>query len=130
VDLRPLSSVDAALKVAHRLWANEGLPGQTARILPRPKDFAALTSLVPPEAVAESVACGPDPDKHAAQVRTYVDADIDEVYVQQVGPDTGGFFAAWGGTSCRCCEADAQSKSIPVVCFSHFAISAARASAT
>jgi hypothetical protein len=40
---------DAALKVAHRLWANEGLPGQTAQILPRPKDFAALMSLVAPE---------------------------------------------------------------------------------
>jgi G6PDH family F420-dependent oxidoreductase len=86
---------DAALKVAHRLWANEGLPGQTAQILPRPKDFAALMSLVPPDTVAESVACGPDPDKHAAQVRKYFDADIDEVYVQQIGPDMDGFFAAW-----------------------------------
>ncbi|OBF53616.1 LLM class F420-dependent oxidoreductase [Mycobacterium sp. 852002-50816_SCH5313054-b] len=86
---------EAALKVAHRLWANEGLPGQTAQILPRPKDFAALMSLVPPEKVAESVACGPDPDKHVAQVRKYIDAGIDEVYVQQIGPDMDGFFAAW-----------------------------------
>ncbi len=86
---------DAALKVAHRLWANEGLPGQTAQILPRPKDFAALMSLVPPEKVAESVACGPEPDKHVAQMRQYVDAGIDEVYVQQIGPDMDGFFAAW-----------------------------------
>jgi G6PDH family F420-dependent oxidoreductase len=86
---------DAALKVAHRLWANEGLPGQTSQILPRPKDFAALMSLVPPDKVAESVACGPDPDKHVAQVRKYLDADIDEVYVQQIGPDMDGFFAAW-----------------------------------
>ncbi|OBI23134.1 LLM class F420-dependent oxidoreductase [Mycobacterium sp. E2327] len=86
---------DAALKVAHRLWANEGLPGQTSQIVPRPKDFAALMSLVPPDKVAESVACGPDPDKHVAQVRKYLDADIDEVYVQQIGPDMDGFFAAW-----------------------------------
>lgn len=86
---------DAALKAAHRLWGNEGLPGQTSQILPRPKDFAALMSLVPPEQVAESVACGPDPDKHIAQVRQFVDADIDEVYVQQIGPDMDGFFAAW-----------------------------------
>jgi len=86
---------DAALKVAHRLWANEGLPGQTAQILPRPKDFAALMSLVAPEEVAESVACGPDPDTHVVQVRKYVDAGIDEVYVQQIGLDMDGFFAAW-----------------------------------
>jgi G6PDH family F420-dependent oxidoreductase len=86
---------DAALKTAHRLWGNEGLPGQTSQLLPRPKDFAALMSLVPPETVAESVACGPDPEKHIAQVRKYVDADIDEVYVQQIGPDMDGFFGAW-----------------------------------
>ncbi len=86
---------DAALKTAHRLWGNEGLPGQTSQILPRPKDFAALMPLVPPDTVAQSVACGPDPDRHIAQLRRYIDADIDEVYVQQIGPDMDGFFAAW-----------------------------------
>lgn len=86
---------DAALKTAHRLWGNEGLPGQTSQILPRPKDFAALMSLVPSETVAESVACGPDSEKHIAQVRQYIDAGIDEIYVQQIGPDMDGFFAAW-----------------------------------
>jgi rhodanese-related sulfurtransferase len=29
------------------------------------------------------------------QVRKYVDAGIDEVYVQQIGLDMDGFFAAW-----------------------------------
>lgn len=86
---------DAALKTAHRLWGNEGLPGQTSQILPRPKDFAALMSLVPSETVAESVACGPDSEKHIAQVRQYIEAGIDEIYVQQIGPDMDGFFAAW-----------------------------------
>jgi G6PDH family F420-dependent oxidoreductase len=86
---------DAGLKVAHRLWANESLPGQSSQILPRPKDFAALMSLVPPEKVAESVTCGPDADQHAAQLRKYVDAGVDEVYVQQIGPDMDGFFTAW-----------------------------------
>lgn len=86
---------DAALKTAHRLWANEALPGQSGQILPRSKDFAALMPLVPPDKVAENVACGPDPDKHAAQLREYIDADIDEVCVQQIGPDMQGFFKAW-----------------------------------
>lgn len=86
---------DNALKTAHRLWANEALPGQAAQILPRPRDFADLMSLVPPDQVAESVACGPDPDKHAQQVREYFEAGIDEVYVQQIGPDMAGFFSAW-----------------------------------
>jgi G6PDH family F420-dependent oxidoreductase len=86
---------DKALDIAHRLWGNEGLPGQSAQILPRPQDFAALQSLVPKEDIGKSIACGPDPDKHAAQVRSYLDADIDEVYVQQIGPDMDGFFASW-----------------------------------
>ncbi|BBZ74184.1 hypothetical protein MPRS_52770 [Mycobacterium paraseoulense] len=77
------------------MWANDALPGQSAQTLPRPKDFAALMSLVTPEQVAETITCGPDPEKHVARVRTYLDADIDEVHVQQIGPDMDGFFAAW-----------------------------------
>lgn len=86
---------DAALDTAHRLWANQGLPGQSAQILPRPKDFAALQALVPKQDIADSVTCGSDPDKHAAQVREYLDAGVDEVYVHQIGPDMDGFFAGW-----------------------------------
>jgi G6PDH family F420-dependent oxidoreductase len=86
---------DTGLKAAHRLWANEALPGQLAQILPRPEDFANAMQLVPPEKVGESVTCGPDSDQHAAQVRQYLDAGIDEVYVQQIGPDMNGFFGAW-----------------------------------
>ncbi|SDC18997.1 F420-dependent oxidoreductase, G6PDH family [Mycolicibacterium neoaurum] len=88
-------NADLAVDTAHRIWGNQGLPGQTAQILPRPKDFAALQQLVPKSEIAESVACGPNPDQHAAQVRQYLDADIDEVYVSQIGPDMDGFFAAW-----------------------------------
>jgi G6PDH family F420-dependent oxidoreductase len=86
---------DAALDLVHRLWGNEQLPGRLAQTLPSPKDFSAAASLVPRDKVGESVTCGPDSDKHAAQVRRYLDADVDEVYVQQVGPDMSGFFAAW-----------------------------------
>nr|WP_041781792.1 hypothetical protein [Mycolicibacterium chubuense] len=39
--------------------------------------------------------CGPDAERHAAQVRSYLDADIDEVYVQQIGLDMDGLFGAW-----------------------------------
>lgn len=86
---------EKALEIAHRVWGNEGLPGQSSQILPRPKDFEALMSLVLPETVGESVTCGPGADKHVAQVRKCLDAGIDEVYVQQIGPDMEGFFKAW-----------------------------------
>ena len=86
---------DVALTEAHRLWANESLPGQLAQTLPRPQDFEAAMSLVPKEAVGESVTCGPDVDAHVKQLRQYADADVDEIYVQQIGPDFDGFFAAY-----------------------------------
>jgi G6PDH family F420-dependent oxidoreductase len=89
------SDADKGLDIAYKLWANEGLPGQLAQILPRPEDFANAMQLVPKDTVAESVASGPDPDKHAAQLRKYLDAGVDEVYVQQIGPDMSGFFASW-----------------------------------
>ncbi|ART67340.1 LLM class F420-dependent oxidoreductase [Mycobacterium dioxanotrophicus] len=86
---------DTALKAAHRLWANEQLPGRLAQTLPTPQDFADAMTLVPAETVAQSVTCGDDADEHAAQVRRYLDAGADEVYVQQIGPDMDGFFTAW-----------------------------------
>lgn len=42
--------------------------------------------------VAEQVPCGPDPERHLAAIREYVDAGFDHVYVHQVGPDQEGFF--------------------------------------
>jgi G6PDH family F420-dependent oxidoreductase len=86
---------DAAVEEAHRLWANEGLPGQLAQILPRPQDFEDAMSLVPKETVAQAFSCGPDVDRHVAQLEEYVDAGADEVYVQQIGPDFDGFFTAY-----------------------------------
>ena len=89
------ADVDEAVEVAHRLWANEQLPGQLAQTLPRPRDFADAMGLVTRDAVAEAIACGPDTDQHAERVRAYVDAGVDEIYVQQIGPDMEGFFTAW-----------------------------------
>jgi hypothetical protein len=39
----------------------------------------------------------PGPAKHAAQLRKYLDAGVDEVYVQQIGPDMDGSFKARQG---------------------------------
>jgi G6PDH family F420-dependent oxidoreductase len=89
------SDRDAAIDLAHALWGNEQLPGQLAQTLPRPKDFADAMTLVPRDKVTEAIACGPDIDQHVDNVRAYVDAGVDEVYVQQIGPDLTGFFAAW-----------------------------------
>jgi hypothetical protein len=41
--------------------------------------------------VAESVVCGPDPERHRAKIREFADAGFDHVYVHQVGPDQEAF---------------------------------------
>ena len=87
---------EAAIDRAHTLWANDMLPGQLAQILPRPQDFEDAMSLVPRERITEAIVCGDDPKAHLERVREYLDAGVDEVYVQQVGADVDGFFRGWG----------------------------------
>ena len=43
------------------------------------------------EQVAESVICGPDPQRHIELIKQYIDAGFDHVYIHQVGPDQEGF---------------------------------------
>jgi G6PDH family F420-dependent oxidoreductase len=85
----------AGVDTAARLWPNELLPGQLAQLLPRPRDFAEASSLVGRDAVAKQIACGPNPQRHLAAAQQYLDAGVDELYVQQVGPEQEAFFTAW-----------------------------------
>jgi G6PDH family F420-dependent oxidoreductase len=78
----------AARKTAHRLWANEQLPGE----LLTPQHFEQATSPVTEEMVAEAMVCGPDPERHIENIRQAADAGYDEVYVQQIGPEQEAFF--------------------------------------
>jgi hypothetical protein len=45
--------------------------------------------------VAEQVPCGPDADAHVERIMAFADADFDELYVNQIGPDQDAFFAAY-----------------------------------
>ncbi|MFD9003320.1 TIGR03557 family F420-dependent LLM class oxidoreductase [Streptomyces sp. NPDC059582] len=81
-----------ALKTAHRLWANEQLPGELAQVLPTPAHFEQAAGLVTEDMVADAVVCGDDEDAHLRAVREFGGAGFDEVYVNQIGPDQQGFF--------------------------------------
>jgi hypothetical protein len=81
-----------AVETAHRLWANSGLPGEIAQVLPSPEQFEQASSLVTKEATAESVPCGPDPERHAAEIRKYAEAGYDRLYIAQMGPQQEEFF--------------------------------------
>jgi len=81
-----------AVKTAHRQWVNGAIGGELGQELPLPAHFEQAAKTVRPEDVAESVVCGPDPERHRAEIRKYADAGFDHVYVHQVGPDQEGFF--------------------------------------
>jgi G6PDH family F420-dependent oxidoreductase len=55
--------------------------------LPTPAGFAAATSFVRPEDVADSIACGPDLDELAESVRPFLDAGFTDVALVQIGDE-------------------------------------------
>ncbi|MDQ3506598.1 MAG: TIGR03557 family F420-dependent LLM class oxidoreductase [Actinomycetota bacterium] len=81
-----------ARKTAHRLWANDGLPGELAQELPTPRHFEQAATLVTEDMISSAVVCGADPERHIENIRQYADAGYDEVYVQQIGAEQKTFF--------------------------------------
>ncbi|GAA4106848.1 LLM class F420-dependent oxidoreductase [Actinomadura miaoliensis] len=81
-----------AVKTVHRLWRNEQIEGEAAQILQVPRHFDQLGQLVTEDMIRENVPCGPDPERHVAAIRPFVEAGFDEIYVNQIGPEPDGFF--------------------------------------
>jgi G6PDH family F420-dependent oxidoreductase len=79
-----------ARKTMHRLWPTEGIPGESAQLLPLPRHFRQLAELVTEEMI--SAPCGGDPMEHVKSVTAFGDAGFDEVYIAQVGGNAEGFF--------------------------------------
>jgi G6PDH family F420-dependent oxidoreductase len=80
---------------AHRLWPNEGLPGELAQILPTPAHFEQAAELVTEEMVARAVPCGPDLERQIESFERYAQAGFDELYVQQIGGAGERFFETY-----------------------------------
>jgi G6PDH family F420-dependent oxidoreductase len=81
-----------ARKLAFELWPTTAVEGQLSQELPMPAHFEAAASNVTEDMVADLLACGPDPEKHVAAIKKYLEAGFDEVYINQIGPDQQGFF--------------------------------------
>jgi G6PDH family F420-dependent oxidoreductase len=81
-----------AVQTAHKQWVNAAIGGELGQELPLPAHFEQAAKTVRREDVAELVVCGPDPERHRAEIRKYADAGFDHVYVHQVGADQDGFF--------------------------------------
>jgi G6PDH family F420-dependent oxidoreductase len=87
---------DEGVAHAHRLWANSGLPGELAQVLPSPKHFEQASTLVTPEMTASSAPCGPDLQTHVEAFSPFVEAGFDEVYVANMGPHYQQMIQAYG----------------------------------
>ena len=61
---------DEGVAIAHRLWANAGLPGELSQVLPSPTHFEQASELVTEQMTRESTVCGSDVDTHVERVRT------------------------------------------------------------
>jgi coenzyme F420-dependent glucose-6-phosphate dehydrogenase len=82
----------SARKTAFEWWPNAAIKGQLSQELPMPALFEEAAEMVSEDEVAETIPCGPDPERHLAAIREYFDGGFDNVYVHQVGPDQDGFF--------------------------------------
>ncbi|GAB3740188.1 TIGR03557 family F420-dependent LLM class oxidoreductase [Microlunatus parietis] len=83
---------DEGVEIAHRLWANAGLPGELSQVLPSPRHFEQASTLVTKESTRSSVPCGPDPAAHLAAIKEYREAGVDELYVSNMGPNYEAMF--------------------------------------
>jgi G6PDH family F420-dependent oxidoreductase len=81
-----------ARRTAHHYfrWSVGGWPVQAE--LPDTEGFAAASEHVSPEVVAESVSCGPSPERHLEAVDRFIQAGYDRIILLQVGPDQEAFF--------------------------------------
>jgi G6PDH family F420-dependent oxidoreductase len=83
-------SAEEAVRIAHRTWRHEFVPGQGSQDLPTTTHFAQASAIVTEEMVRERIPCGPDPERHLAAIQAYADAGYDEVHILQMGSDQAG----------------------------------------
>jgi len=84
-------SEEEAKKTALEIWPNGGMSGPIGQELAIPSHYEAVAELLTADQVAETVICGPDPQRHAEAIREYEQAGFDHVWVHQVGRDQESF---------------------------------------
>jgi coenzyme F420-dependent glucose-6-phosphate dehydrogenase len=81
-----------ARRIAREQWPTSAMESNLSWELPLPEHFEAVATLVTEDQVAESIVCGPDPERHLEAIRTYARAGYDHICIHQVGRDQKGFF--------------------------------------
>jgi G6PDH family F420-dependent oxidoreductase len=83
---------DDAQRTAHRFfrWSLAGWPVMAE--LPDTEGFAAASENISPDAVAQAISCGPEPEPHLEAINRYIKAGFDHIILTQIGPDQDRFF--------------------------------------
>jgi G6PDH family F420-dependent oxidoreductase len=81
-----------ARRIAHEWWPTSALGGELFVELKTPAHFEQAVQLAREEDVAQAIVCGPDPQRHLNEIKKFLNAGYDHLYVHQVGPDQEGFF--------------------------------------
>ena len=79
-------------RMVHDDWPNSGVQGELSQELPSPAFFEQAAKMVREEDIAEKIPCGPEPEHHIKEIKAFVEAGFDHVYIHQIGPDQEGFF--------------------------------------
>ena len=77
---------EEGVRLAHERWTSDALPGELPQVLPSPRHFEQVSSLVTPKMMREKFVCGKDPEAHLRKIEEYRQAGYDEVYVGSTGP--------------------------------------------
>ena len=84
---------DGAARPSCACGPTRACPASSPRSSPPRRTSSRPASSSPREHIASPV--GPDLDKHAESLQQYADAGVDELFVQQIGPDQDSFFTTW-----------------------------------
>ena len=85
------STVDAALQLVHERFRFGMFGWSVLSELPNVEGFEAASQFVTPEHLKDLGGLGPDPEKHLAAIRKYVDAGYDHIALLASGDDQAGF---------------------------------------
>jgi coenzyme F420-dependent glucose-6-phosphate dehydrogenase len=84
-------SRDEAVKTAHRVWPTAAIRGEASQELSVPAHFEQLAQMVTPEALADVIPRGRDPEPVLEKVRAFEAAGFEHICLHQIGPDQAGF---------------------------------------
>jgi hypothetical protein len=77
------------------VWPNAALGGDLGQELALPLHYEQATEDVTPEQIAETIPCGPDPERWLEDIRAYERVGFTHIYFHQIGRDQEGFLRFW-----------------------------------